>query len=389
MSESEHGRSERPSQDGVPGEVNPEIAAHEQELAETVEEYAGRGLTRRQITARVGASSLLLGSFATVLAACGSKDDPKDVASAATTTSSSSKKLKMFASNGGLIPTWYAQGMQAQKHYCDMLGIDYTYADGQLDANAQRQKIENAANKKWDIVHIDANAPGTLETPVKKMIAGGAVVFEGPGQITQPDKDTAGVTSWMRQSSFDMGYQVATTLFEAIGGKGKVIETMGPAGVAPVIARHQGFQQAVKENPGIEVIASDYGNWDPKKVQTLWESYVSRYPTIDAGYCQNDDMAFAALKVLQGANRASKTKLGGCDAMPPAIKAVASGQFQATYRHSAIRVHCYPIILGRAVALGAIDKSKIPRITYIDGPLLTKDNASGVDFLQDPAVLLI
>src|ERR1700712_1917796 len=105
MSESEHGRSERPSQDGVPGEVNPEIAAHEQELAETVEEYAGRGLTRRQITARVGASSLLLGSFATVLAACGSKDDPKDVASAATTTSSSSKKLKMFASNGGLIPT--------------------------------------------------------------------------------------------------------------------------------------------------------------------------------------------------------------------------------------------------------------------------------------------
>ena len=43
------------------------------------------------------------------------------------------RPLTMFASNCGLVPTWYAQGMNMQKHYSAIFGIDYTYADGQLD----------------------------------------------------------------------------------------------------------------------------------------------------------------------------------------------------------------------------------------------------------------
>lgn len=377
---------DRPNETGLP--VSPDIAEHEREVAEAVRRYEDKGLTRRQISKRVGVGALTLGPFAAALSACGSSSDPKDVADASA-KAASGKKLKMFATNCGLVPTWYAQGMRVQKYYTDLLGMEYEYADGELDATKQRAKVENAASKTWDVVHIDANAPGTLSQPVKQMIKNGAVVIEGPGQMTRPGEDI-GVTTWLHQSSFEMGYTVGVALLEAAGGsdaEGTAIMTRGPSAAIQVGERADGFKAALKNYPGFKLIADDFGNWDPKKVQQLWEAYASRFKTINVGYCQNDDMAFAALKVMQGVNRGSETKIGGCDAMPPAIKAVTDGDFVATYRHSSGRVHSYPVFIGRALKLGAVDS--VPRELKLDGPLVTKDNAESITWLEQDDIFLI
>jgi ribose transport system substrate-binding protein len=388
--------SDRPAEPGPsseqppdPSGMTPDILGHEREVQEAAARYADRGLTRRQISKRVGIGALTLAPFAAVLAACGSSDDPKDVADQAAADTRTGKKLAMFATNCGLVPTWYAQGMRIQKYYCDILGITYEYADGELDATKQRAKVENAASKTWDIVHIDANAPGTLSAPVKKMIGKGAVVIEGPGQMTRPGEDI-GVTTWLHQSSHEMGFTVGTALFEAAGGKdaeGVAIMTRGPSAAIQVGERATGFKDAMKNYPGFKLVADDFGNWDPNKTQQLWEAYASRYKKIDVGYCQNDDMAFAAQKVMAGVNRASETKIGGCDAMPPAIKAVVDGTFVATYRHSSARVHSFPIFIGRALKMGAV--KSVPRELKLDGPLVTKENAESITWLQQDNIYLI
>jgi ribose transport system substrate-binding protein len=387
--------SDRPAEPGSSPEpserpqLGPEYAEHNREVREAAERYAERGLTRRQISKRIGLGALTLAPFAAALQACGSSSNPKDVSQQAATDTRSGKKLAMFATNCGLVPTWYAQGMRVQKYYCDILGMTYEYADGELDATKQRAKVENAASKTWDVVHIDANAPGTLSAPVKKMIGKGAVVIEGPGQMTRPGEDI-GVTTWLHQSSHEMGFTVGTALCEAAGGKdasGVAIMTRGPSAAIQVGERAQGFKDALKNYPGIKLVADDFGNWDPNKAQQLWEAYASRHKKIDVGYCQNDDMAFAALKVMKGVNRAGETKIGGCDAMPPAIKAVVDGEFVATYRHSSARVHMYPIFIGRAMKMGAVQS--VPRELKLDGPLVTKENAESITWLQQDDVYLI
>jgi ribose transport system substrate-binding protein len=372
------------------GDLEPEFQEHQREVDEYFAKQEAKGLTRRQITKRVGIAGLTLAPFAAVLQACGgNSSDAKDAAQETDNDSRKGVKLAMFASNCGLVPSWYAQGQRQQKFYADLIGAQYEYADGELDPTKQRASIENAATKQWDIVHLDALAPGTIDRPVKEMIDKGARVFEGPGQAARPGKEI-GVTSWLHQSSFEMGQTVGTALFEAAGGaeaEGNVIITRGAAAAVQVPERGNGFKEAMKNYPGFKVVADDFGNWDPTKSQTLWEAYVSRFPKIDIGYFMSDDMAFAALKVLKGVNRDGKTKIGGTDAMPPAIDAIKSGEFVASYRHSSQRVHVFPLFIGRAMKMGAIDEA--PREIKLDGPLVTKDNADTVKWLQQDHLYLI
>ena len=358
-------------------EYGSEIAAH----------YKGSGLSRRDILKKVGLAGALAVPLAGALSAVGSTANPFEVGSAmAGTRKRGAGKLTMFASNCGLVPTWYAQGMKYQQYYCGLLGIDYTYADGELDPVKQRAKVENAAAKKWDIVHIDAVAQGTVTAPLKKMIAGGALVFQGPGEAGKPGEDY-GYTGWVHQSSFQMGFLVASELFKKVGGKGTVIQTQGPAAAAPAQERNQGFQAALKAFPGMKLLTTDFGDWDPAKVQKQWETYVNRYPKIDVGYFHNDDMALAGYQVLKTRGRPAKPVLGGGAAMPEAIKAVQDGRFVATIRHSSARVHSYPVLIGYAMKMGAVGKP--PKEIFIDGPLVTKDNAASIIYLQQDKLALI
>ena len=80
----------------------------------------------------------------------------------------------------------------------------------------------------------------------------------------------------------------------------------------------------VKNYPGIEVLDTTPADWDVSKTARIWETLLTKYPEIDAAFFHNDDMALAAYNVMKAHNRTS-IKIGGVDAMPPALTAVADG----------------------------------------------------------------
>ena len=91
-------------------------------------------------------------------------------------------------------------------------------------------------------------------------------------------------------------------------------------------------------------------DWDVTKVARIWETLLTKYPKIDAAFFHNDDMALAASKVMQAKGR-TETKIGGVDAMPPAIKAVQDGQMYATVRNPSCRIHGGAVIAGVAAVV--------------------------------------
>lgn len=344
-----------------------------------------RGNSRRDIIKKAGLGALMLGPVSAVLSACTSDEDPKNVAGAVAKDARGSG-LKMLGTNGGLVVTWYAEGKRTMEQYCRDLGIELTWVDGELNAQTQRAKLENAvATKKFDLAAITAHESGTIVPPVQKMIDDGTTVVQMISTIAGPGDDLD-VLTWCEQSSYDMGYLVAKSLFEAAGGSGTVIQTQGPAAFTGAQERARGFAAALTEYPNMELLADDFGNWDVNRARELWDSYVNKYPDITCGYFHNDDMAFAGLEALKSAGRDGDTFIGGADAMPEAIKAVGDGTFTATARHSSCRIHGYPVIIGLASKLGVIDT--VPDKIVVDGPLVTKDNAESLLFLQEDGVLL-
>ena len=235
----------------------------------------------------------------------------------------SEKPLKAAFSNAGLQATWCAQGKQAAEYWGNLFNVEVTWFDGQLDAVKQRSAIDNMASQKWDFVAIQAFGIGTLTAPVNKMIDAGIPVIDMDTLIAP--LDTINVLTFLAPDNEFMGASVTQALVNAINGEGTIIMTQGALGHTGAQGRAQGFKSVVSKFPKVQVLDEQPADWDVTKVARIWETLLTKYPKIDAAFFHNDDMALAASKVMQAKGR-TETKIGGVDAMPPAIKAVQAGR---------------------------------------------------------------
>ena len=294
----------------------------------------------------------------------------------------SDKPLKAAFSNAGLQATWCAQGKQAAEYWGKLYNVDVTWFDGELSANKQRAAIDDLASQKWDFVAIQAFGIGTLTAPVNKMIEAGIPVIDMDTLIAPLDQ--IDVHSFLAPDNEFMGASVTQALVNAINGEGTIVMTQGALGHTGAQGRARGFKSVISKFPKIEVLDEQSGNWDVTQVARIWEALLTKYPKIDAAFFHNDDMALAASKVMQAKGR-TETKIGGVDAMPPAIKAVQEGSMFATVRNPSSRIHGGAIIAGvNAVVNGEkTGPGGIPKNIITDGPVVTKANADGMAWMEE------
>jgi ribose transport system substrate-binding protein len=305
---------------------------------------------------------------------------PALAADAAKAVGSSEKPLKAAFSNAGLQATWCAQGKQAAEYWGKLFNVEVTWFDGQLDAVKQRAAIDNMASQKWDFVAIQAFGIGTLTAPVQKMIDAGIPVIDMDTLIAP--LDSINIHSFLAPDNEFMGASMTQALVSAIGGKGKMVMTQGALGHTGAQGRARGFESVVKGYPDIEVLDTQPADWDVSKVARIWETLLTKYPQIDAAFFHNDDMALAAYEVMKRQNR-TEIKIGGVDAMPPAIQAVAEGRMLGTVRNPSCRIHGGAIVAGVAAVAGEKSGEGIPKSIVTDGPVVTKANAAGMQWMED------
>src|SRR6476646_6092442 len=303
------------------------------------------------------------------------------VADMAKETTRPDKPLKAAFSNAGLQATWCAQGKRAAEYWGKLFNVEVTWFDGELSAPKQRAAIDNMASQKWDFVAIQAFGIGTLTAPVNKMIDGGTPVIDMDTLIAP--LDSINVHSFLAPDNEFMGASVTQSLVDAINGEGTMIMTQGALGHTGAQGRARGFESVVKKYPKIQVLDTQPADWDVTKVARIWETLLTKYPKISAAYFHNDDMALAAYNVMKAHNR-TDILIGGCDAMPPALAAVADGRMHATVRNPSCRIHGGAIVAGvAAVVTGEkTGPNGIPKNIVTDRPVVTKANAPGMMWME-------
>ena len=332
----------------------------------------GRRNFIRNATATAGAAAALMGGFGI---------DPAMAAAMAKATGRSAKPLKAAFSNAGLQATWCAQGKQAAEYWGKLFNVSVTWFDGELDAVKQRAAIDDMASQKWDFVAIQAFGVGTLTAPVQKMIAAGTPVIDMDTLIAPLGQ--LKVQTFIAADNIFMGSSVTQALVDAIGGEGNMVMTQGALGHTGAQGRAKGFWSVVKKYPKIKVLDTSPADWDVAKTARIWETLLTKYPKIDAAFFHNDDMALAAYHVM-AAHKRTSIKIGGVDAMPPAIEAVAQGRMLGTVRNPSCRVHGGAIIAGVAAVVGSEKPGAngIPQRIVADGPVVTQKNAPGMLWME-------
>jgi len=293
----------------------------------------------------------------------------------------SEKPLRAAFSNAGLQATWCAQGKAAAEYWGKLYNVDVTWFDGELNATRQRAAIDNMASQRWDFVAIQAFGIGTLTAPVRRMIDAGIPVIDMDTLIAPLDQ--VNVHSFLAPDNEFMGASVTEALMQAIGGEGTIIMTQGALGHTGAQGRARGFDSVVKRYPKVEVLDTQPGDWDVTKVARIWDTHLTKFPKISAAYFHNDDMALAAYNVMRAKGR-TDIKIGGCDAMPPALAAVQDGRMLATVRNPSCRIHGGAIMAGVAAVVAGekTGADGIPKSVITDGPVVTKANAGGMAWMQ-------
>jgi ribose transport system substrate-binding protein len=125
-------------------------------------------------------------------------------------------------------------------------------------------------------------------------------------------------------------------LAESIGKKGKVVLLRYAEGHDSTEKREQGFLDAMKNYPGIEVVSSNqYGGADVESAYKKAEALLSTFKKadgslgIDGIFTPNESVSFGMLRVLQDNGWAGKVKFVGFDASPTLVKGLRDGGVDA------------------------------------------------------------
>jgi len=134
-------------------------------------------------------------------------------------------------------------------------------------------------------------------------------------------------------------------LVQALGGKGKVVLLRHAEGHDSTHQREEGFLEAMRAAPGIEVVSSNqYGGVDVEEAYKRSEALLSRYKRpdgslgIDGVFTPNESSTFAMLRVLQASGWAGRVKFVGFDASENLVAGLRKGDIEALVVQDPVRM---------------------------------------------------
>jgi ribose transport system substrate-binding protein len=185
--------------------------------------------------------------------------------------------------------------------------------------------------------------------------------------------------SHLSEDSEAVGEQIATQLFEAMGGKGGVVALGGILSNVPAINRRKGLDAALKKYPGIKLLDFQPADWSANKAFAIVQSWLTRFGSdLNGIWSCNDDMGMGALEALRGEGLAGSIPIVGMDGTEQAVQAIRSGEYIATSTIDPYWVGSMGLSLGYAAKTGKLDPAREPREHrefYIRPQLVTRDNA--------------
>jgi ribose transport system substrate-binding protein len=174
--------------------------------------------------------------------------------------------------------------------------------------------------------------------------------------------------TYVGADDYEIGYREAHYLFDALGGKGKIVVIEGIPAAATNRERVRGYKRAVAEYPGIEVLGSGNGNYQQPDAKRVMEKFLAAYPQIDAVLSANDGMALGALEALKEAGRTSIVI--GVNGILPAVKQIETGAILASVDFNMFKIGC----TATRAAVRYLKREPLPEKVILPAEIIDKTN---------------
>ena len=182
-------------------------------------------------------------------------------------------------------------------------GYKLILEDAQQKPENQITAIEKFIEQKVDYIVFAPKIEEGWDNVLKKAKAAGIPVIIVDRMIKTSDESlyTCFVGSDFRKEG-DIAVAWLETMFKDKPDL-KIVHLKGDIGSSAQIGRTEGLLAGVERNSGWEIIYSETGEFNELKGKERMEYVLKQYDEIDVLYCENDNMAFGAIKAMDTAKK--------------------------------------------------------------------------------------
>jgi ribose transport system substrate-binding protein len=221
------------------------------------------------------------------------------------------------------VPAAWSKGIE--EVLTQQKNIDYKLLDGQNKLEVQVSLMEALINQGASAIFLQPIDSVALAPSIAKAKRAGIEVITLNIDATEPH------AAHVEMNHYYGAMDIAKTMGDAMGGKGKVAILNAPPGIIIRDQRTNGFVDGLKKNhPQIEVVANQVADWDRKKAQDVLHTILAVHPDLRGVYGVNDSMALGAVDVAKEKGLIGKLVIFGNDGEVAALESIEAGELTGT-----------------------------------------------------------
>ncbi len=244
-----------------------------------------------------------------------------------TVSAFAAKKPEIAFVPPGMVSPFYAGVISGAKPMAQKLGYDFIIVapERESDFAGQAKIVEDMVQRKVKGIALCAINIEAVVSSVKKANEAGIPVVIFNSLVDLPGGDVFAYVGYDQRAG---GAKVAEYVNKIKNGKANVAIIEGLPSTFTT-DRKGGFEDKIKEYPGIKVVASQPGDWEREKSMNVAQNMLQANPNIDVFYGLSDEMGLGAAQACKAAGKTGIAIIG-IDGNPNAIEAVAKGDTTAT-----------------------------------------------------------
>ena len=256
----------------------------------------------------------------------------------------------------------------------DRLGVqlEVQAAERESDVEKQMQIVENMIQTGIQALAITPSGSREIVAALVKARDAKVPVVIVDTRVDEKAAADAGVApgTFVGSDNYEGGRLAGGYLVKATGGQARVAILEGIPGHETADSRLRGFRDAVKDAPGITIVASQPANWERDQGFNVFQNLMQAHPDLTAVFAASDLMALGAIEAIAAGGKTGAIRVVGFDALDDAKKAIAAGTMDAS-------VAQFPFEMGRVAVESAVKMMRaesLPPSIMVRLEMVTRDS---------------
>lgn len=247
--------------------------------------------------------------------------------------------------------------------------IRFVYTDAKGSSARQVFDMERLAEQGADVIVTSPRDVQAMTPAVAAIHRRGIPVVLLTRRILSED-----FTTFIGADDRQIAAQAAREMAKRLGGKGRIVMLRGVPTATTAIARREGFLEALKAFPQMEVVAEPVANYNRVDAIRAMEKLLVEGVVFDAIYAHSDSMAAGARMALKMANvDVKKLMIVGIDYINEAREAIRAGEQSVSFTYPTAGRE------GAEAVVKIIQGKKVAKEQSVPFTKVTSDNVEHVD----------